>query len=78
MQVIEPLTEKTWGRIWVVFEVRNGEVSDGGIFFSFHGELLYQEQQENNSKNDICYLEYICRPEQPLSPKLPDKDALSI
>ena len=24
MQVIEPLTEKTWGRIWVVFEVSNG------------------------------------------------------
>ena len=40
MQVIEPLTEKTWGRIWVVFEVSNGEVSDGGTFYSFHGELL--------------------------------------
>ena len=23
MQVIEPLTEKTWGRVWVVFKVSN-------------------------------------------------------
>ena len=26
-----------------------------------------QEQQEDNSTYDICYLEYILRPEQPLS-----------
>ena len=40
MQVIEPLTEKTWGRVWVVFEVSDGEVSGGGTFYSFHVELL--------------------------------------
>ena len=42
MQVIELLTEKTWGRVWVVFEVSNGEVSGGGTFYSFHGELLWK------------------------------------
>ena len=40
MQVIEPLTEKTWGRVLVVFEASNGEVSGGGTFYSFQGELL--------------------------------------
>ena len=36
-----------------------------------------QEQQEDNSTDGICYLENICRTEQPLSPKLADKHALS-
>ena len=35
LQTIEPLTYKTWGRVWVDFEVSNGGKSN-----SFHGELL--------------------------------------
>ena len=35
LQIIEPLTEETWGRVWVVFEV-----SSGGTFYLFHRELL--------------------------------------
>ena len=27
---------------------------------------ILQEQQEDNSTDNICYLEYICRPEQTL------------
>ena len=34
-QIIEPLTKKTWVRVWVVFEVSNGRT-----FNSFHGKLL--------------------------------------
>ena len=35
-----------------------------------------QEQQEYNSTDDMCYLENICRTEQPLSPKRADKQAI--
>ena len=35
LQIIEPLTEKTLRRGWVVFEVSNG-----GTLYSFHGKLL--------------------------------------
>ena len=36
------------------------------------------KQQEDNSMDDICYLENICRNEQPfILPKLADKLALS-
>ena len=56
------------------------ENKNGGTFHSFHqqqeiGELLAktsQEQQEDNAKDDICYLENICETEQPLLPKLAD------
>ena len=35
LQIIEPLTEETWGRVWVVFEV-----SSGATCYLFHRELL--------------------------------------
>ena len=34
LQIIELLTETTWGRVLVVFQASNG-----GTFYSFHGEL---------------------------------------
>ena len=42
LQIIEPLIEKTWGRVWVVFELSDGEVSNGGTFSSFHGNCCLQ------------------------------------
>ena len=48
------------------------ENKNGGHFFRSKteelGEIIvktWQEQQEDNSKGDICYLENICRAEQP-------------
>ena len=41
LQIIEPFNEKTWGRVWVVFEV-----SKGRTLYSPHSELL--------SKNIHC------------------------
>ena len=35
LQIIEPLTEKTWRRGWVAFDASNG-----GTLYSFHGKLL--------------------------------------
>ena len=43
LHIIEPLTEKTFGRLWVVFEVSNG-----GTFYSFHGELLSKKHSKNS------------------------------
>ena len=40
LQVIEPLTEKTWGRGWVALLVRTKWRNCLGIFYSFHGEIL--------------------------------------
>ena len=47
-------------------------VHNGGTFHSFHeeekGELSAKNiagEQQNNSTDDICYLENICRSEQP-------------
>ena len=41
LQIIEPFNEKTWGRVWVVFEV-----CKGGTLYSSHSKLL--------SKNIHC------------------------
>ena len=38
LQIIEPLTDKTWGRVWVVFEVSNGETC-----YLIYGELLSKD-----------------------------------
>ena len=40
LQVIEPLTEKTWGRGWVVLVVRTKWRNCRGTFHSFHLEML--------------------------------------
>ena len=40
LQVIEPLTEKTWGRGRVVLVVRTKWPNYRGTFYSFHGEIL--------------------------------------
>ena len=39
-QVIEPLTERTWGRGWVVLLVRTKWRNCRRTFYSFHGEIL--------------------------------------
>ena len=48
------------------------ESKNGETFYAFHqeeiGELLsktWQEQQEDHSKDDICYWENICGAERP-------------
>ena len=41
LQIIEPFNEKTWRRVWFVFEV-----SKGGTLYSLHSKLL--------SKNKHC------------------------
>ena len=48
-------------------EKKNGRTV-GGTFYSFHDELLTKNiaTEEDNSTDNICYLGYICRPEQPL------------
>ena len=77
LQIIEPLTKKTWGRVWVVFEVSNGRT-----FYSFHSELWSNKHSKNSKKrtqqmtSDIRSI--FAHLGSPLSPKLPDKDALSI
>ena len=45
LQIIEPLTKKTWGRVWVVFEVSNGRT-----FYSFHSELWSNKHSKNSKK----------------------------
>ena len=45
LHIIELLTEKNWGRVWVAFEVSNGEVSNCRTFYSFHGELLSKNME---------------------------------
>ena len=66
--VSTPLTEKTWGRGAVVLVVN---LKNGGHFSRFKSKnyswnkakkqlKTWQEQQEDNSKGDICYLENIC------------------
>ena len=77
LQIIEPLTKKTWGQVWVVFEVSNGRT-----FYSFHSELWSNKHGKNSKKrtrqmtSDIWSI--FADLDSPLSPKLPDKDALSI
>ena len=45
LQIIEPLTKKTWGQVWVVFEVSNGRT-----FYSFHSELWSNKHGKNSKK----------------------------
>ena len=77
LQIIEPLTKKTWGQVWVVFEVSNGRT-----FYSFHSELWSNKHGKNSKKrtrqmtSDIWSI--FADLDSPLSPKLPAKDALSI
>ena len=40
LQITEHVIKKIWGLVWVVFKESNDEVSNGGTFSSFHGELL--------------------------------------
>ena len=75
LQTIEPLTEKTWGLVWVVFEVSNGGTSN-----SFHGELLSKKiTRTAKTQLDGRHLligVYLQTWTALLSPKLPDKHAL--
>ena len=62
-QVTEPLTEKTWRRGWVVLIVRTKYFTR---FTAIYCLKTSREQQEDNSTDNICYLEHICWPEQTL------------
>ena len=80
LEVIEPLTVKTWGRGWIVLVVRTKWRNCRGTFYSSHGKIFSKNiarTEEDNSTDNICY-EYICWPEQTLTKLSPDKDALSI
>ena len=37
----------TWERVWVVFEESNGEVSNDGTFYTFHGKLLSKNSKKS-------------------------------
>ena len=45
-------------------EKKNGRTV-GGTFYSFQDELLSENIARDNSADNIYYLEYIFRPEQP-------------
>ena len=64
LQVNAPLTEKTWGRGWVVFLVKT---KTGGHFTRFksknYAEIIAKNMARTartQLKGDICYLENIC------------------
>ena len=69
MQVKAPLTEKIRGRGWVVLivETKMTDISPVPRVRTRRKNSLkkWQEQQEDNSNGDICYLENICGAEQP-------------
>ena len=68
LQIIEPLTEKTWGQGWVFFDSENKMAEQSAKHFTrFTAKYCLkskQEQQEDTSTDDICYSEYIRRPKQ--------------
>ena len=69
LQVIEPLTGKTWRRGWVVLVVKTKWRNCRGTFYSFHGDIFsknFSRTARRQLDDNICYLEHICRPEQTL------------
>ena len=65
MRIIDLLTKKTWGPEFELFA--KGVVSKHFTHFTADYYLkTWQEKQEDNLTDEICYLEYICNPEQPL------------
>ena len=68
-KIIERLIERRPGdEVELIWQC----IQNGGTFHSFHeeekGELLAKNiaaEQPNNSTDDICYFENICRSEQP-------------
>ena len=66
--IIDLLTKKTWGPEFELFA--KGVVSKHFTHFTADYYLkTWQEKQEDNLTDKICYLEYICSPEQPLISK---------
>ena len=79
LQVIEPVTVKTWGRGWVVLVVRTKWRDSRRIFHSFHGDLLSKNMVRTAwGRTTSAVWSIFADLNRPLSPKLPDKDALSI
>ena len=79
LQVIEPVTVKTWGRGCVVFVVRTKWWDSRRIFHSFHGDLLSKNMVRTAwGRTTSAVWSIFADLNRPLSPKLPDKDALSI
>ena len=64
LQITKQLTEKTWGRVWFLFEASNGRT-----FYWFHGEKLSKKNGKNNKKTTqrttFAIWGIFCRPEQP-------------
>ena len=48
LQIFEPLTEKTWERVWAVFEVSNGEDNTFNILFDLHNSWYPAKAEFNN------------------------------
>ena len=79
LQVIEAVTVKTWGRGWVVLVVRTKWRDSRRIFHSFHGDLLSKNMVRTAwGRTTSAVWSIFADLNRPLSPKLPDKDALSI
>ena len=79
LQVIEPLTVKTWGPGWVVVVVRTKWRDSWRIFHSFQGEILSKNMVRTAwGRTTSAVWSIFADLNRPLSPKLPDKDALSI
>ena len=71
LQIIEPLTKKTWGRDWIVLVVRTKWRNCWGKFYSFHGEILFKNiartaRRQLDGHLLLIWSIYICRPEQTL------------
>ena len=70
---------KTWGRGWVVLVVRTKWRDSRRIFHSFHGDLLSKNMVRTAwGRTTSAVWSIFADLNRPLSPKLPDKDALSI
>ena len=84
LQVIEPLTGKTWRRGWVVLVVWTKWRNNRGTFYSFYGEILSKNiartarRQLDGQHLLFAVWSIFVDLSRPLSPKLPDKGALSI
>ena len=75
----EPLTVKIWGRGWVFWQLKQNYGTVDGTFYLFHGEILSKNMARTAWRRTTSAIWSIFADlNRPLSPKLPDKDALSI
>ena len=66
LQVNAPSTEKTWRRGWVGLVVKRKMAEQSAEHLTrFTTNYCLKTWQEDNSTDNISYLEYIFRPERP-------------